>query len=160
MTTTLISDTAMAAWQSFIRAKFLLSGTLDHELVQAHGLTLNDYGVLVHLRDADDQSMRMSDLACTMLLTRSGMTRLIDGLVRDGLVERKACASDARVSYAVITELGLERLAAARVTHHAGIQRMFADHYTTEELATLDELLGRIEPSSDAPDCSTAPCGE
>jgi len=153
-TKTQISDVAMVAWQSFLRAQCGLAGTLDHELVQMHGLTINDYGVLVNLRDAEKQSMRMSDLAGVVLLTRSGMTRLVDGLVRDGLVERKSCPTDARVAYAKVTEEGLRRLAEARVTHHTGIQRLFADHFSADELKVLGELLGRI----DAGPC--APCGD
>lgn len=152
METDVISDTAMLAWRRFLRVHCTIERALDAELRAEHGLTINDYDVLVQLSSATDRRLRMSDLAEHVVLTRSGMTRLIDGLVREGLVERVACAADARVSYAQITETGLERLAAARCGHHRGIRRVFTDHFDERELGQLSELLGKL-PAADGPSC-------
>lgn len=151
---TLVEGALMVAWQRLLRAHCVLSRSLDAELQASHGITISDYDVLVQLRDAPDHCLRMSDLSRRTLLTRSGMTRLVQGLERDGLVERRSCATDARVSYAVLTQTGMEQVAAARQTHHGGIRRMFADHFSEAEGEQFAELLGRIpgangtEPSS------------
>ena len=150
MPTEVISDVAMTAWRRFLRAHCAILRDLDAQLRSDHGLTINDYDVLVQLRDADGQRLRMSDLADHVVLTRSGMTRLIDGLVRERLVERVACKEDARVSYAQVTEAGLDRLAQARCTHHDGISRVFAQHFTEPELEQLAELLAKL-PSAEMP---------
>ncbi len=152
-----VVGTALDAWKRLLRANCVLMRTLDHELQAEHGMTISDYDVLVSLRSADDHSLRMSDLSRRTLLTRSGMTRLVQGLERDGLVERRPCESDARVSFAVLTELGVERFEAARRTHHSGIRRMFADHFSESDAATLVELLGRIPGVADGSDTSC--CG-
>lgn len=157
MTPELLSTTVLDAWQRLLRSHALIIRLLDAELQAQHGMTLSDYDVLAKLRDAADSEhdcLRMSELSEKALLTRSGMTRLVQGLEREGLVKRKACKADARVSYAKITRRGLERLAEARATHHAGIERLFASHFTPEEMATLAELLEKIPGTCDA----AAPC--
>ena len=146
-----VEGAIMDAWQRLLRAHCVLSRTLDTELQAAHGITISDYDVLVQLRDADGHCLTMSDLSRRTLLTRSGMTRLVQGLERDGLVERRACRTDARVSYAVLTAHGVQQLEDARRTHHAGIRRVFADHFSAEEGEQLAELLGRIPGVLDAP---------
>ncbi len=146
------------AWQRLLRANCIVMRQLDHELQAEHNITISDYDVLTSLRAAAEHSLRMSDLSRRTLLTRSGMTRLVQGLERDGLVQRKACKSDARVSFAVLTELGVERIKAARRTHHAGIRRLFAAHFSDEEADQLAELLGRIPGVSDG--SSTSCCGD
>lgn len=152
-----VEGTVLDAWQRLLRANCVLLRTLDHELQTEHGMTISDYDVLVSLRHADDHSLRMSDLSRRTLLTRSGMTRLVQGLERDGLVERRPCEADARVSFAVLTPGGIQRLDAARRTHHAGIRRMFADHFSEAEAATLVGLLGRIPGVADG--SATSCCG-
>ena len=147
----------LEAWQRLLRANCVVMRELDSELQHEHGMTISDYDVLVSLRSAEGHSLRMSDLSRRTLLTRSGMTRLVQGLERDGLVERRSCAEDARVSYAVLTAVGTERIEAARRTHHAGIRRLFADHFSDEEAAHLAELLGRIPGVADG--SSTSCCG-
>lgn len=147
----LVTGPLMVAWQRLLRANCVLSRVLDGELQAAHHLTISDYDVLVQLRDAEGHCLTMSDLSRRTTLTRSGMTRLVQGLERDGLVQRRACRSDARVSYAVITDNGLAVLEDARRTHHAGIRRVFADHFSAEEAEQLAELLGRIPGVLDAP---------
>lgn len=139
----------MEAWQRLLRANCVFMRSLDSELRATHGMTISDYDVLIQLRDAERGGLKMSELSRRTMLTRSGMTRLVQGLERDGLVERRACGSDARVSYAALTELGHERLAAARCTHHAGIRRVFADHFTAADAEQLSALLGQIPGVAD-----------
>ena len=145
----IVTGSLLEAWQRLLRANCVFMRSLDSELQSSHGMTISDYDVLVQLRDAEDCSLMMSDLSRRTMLTRSGMTRLVQGLERDGLVQRRACTSDARVSYAVLTDAGRERLQAARDTHHAGIRRVFADHFTQPQADQLVELLGQIPGVAD-----------
>jgi DNA-binding MarR family transcriptional regulator len=117
---------------------------MNSDLVNTHGLTLNDYEVLLHLARADERRLRRVDLAQRLLLTASGITRLLEGLERAGYVCKAQCDSDARVTYAVLTDAGLEKLRAASATHTDGIEALFGSSYSDEELATLGELLGRL----------------
>lgn len=145
----MVRGAQLDAWQRLLRAHCIMLRTLDAELQSEHQMTISDYDVLVSLREAPDGQLRMSDLSRSTLLTRSGMTRLIQGLERDGLVERASCPSDARVSWVQLSSEGRARLSAARSTHHAGIRRLFADHVDETEAATLAELLGRIPGVAD-----------
>src|ERR671935_2178771 len=99
-----LSKQALQAWGSLVYSHASLVGALNAQLVAEHGLTINDYEVLLRLARAPERRMRRVDLAESVLLTASGITRLLDGLERDGLVERAQCASDRRVTYAVLTE--------------------------------------------------------
>ena len=128
----------LRAWRGMLRAHAALAKALAAQLEAAHGLQLSSYEVLMYLADAEDQRMRMCDLASTILLSRSGLTRLVDRLQREGLLERVACSDDARGAFAKLTPLGRERLAAARAALLAGVRAMFLDLFTPEEL----ELLG------------------
>lgn len=153
-----VSGAPLLAWQRLLRSHCVLAGALDAELQSRHGLTLSDYDVLVQLRDAEHCSLPMSELSRRTLLTRSGMTRLVQGLQNDGLVERRACTSDARVSYAVLTPVGHDRLAEARRTHHDGIRRLFADRLSRDEAQQVADILGRIPGVLDDPDgCADMP---
>lgn len=152
MPTDVIPDSAMLAWRRFLVAHCAIQREMDAELRAEHGMTINDYDALVQLSSAADRRLRMSALADHVVLTRSGMTRLVDGLVREGLVERVSCGEDARVSYAQLTDQGAERLAAARCTHHRGIRRAFSDHFSEAELDQLASLLGKL-PSAALPGC-------
>ena len=126
---------------------------MDTNLQAEHGLTINDYEVLLALGRAPDRRMRRVDLAGHVLLTQSGITRLLQGLENAGLVERASCATDGRVVYAQITENGYQRLREASRTHLDDIRSLFAARYTSDELEALDLLLGRVlEDDSDA-DC-------
>src|SRR5213080_390560 len=93
----------LESWVSFLRAHAAITRQLNADLLNAHGLTLSDYEVLLRLSNADDKMMRRVDLAQSVLLTASGITRLLDGLERAGCVEKASCESDARVSYAKLT---------------------------------------------------------
>src|SRR4051812_2057725 len=101
----------MQAWHAFIHAHARVVRLLEAELETEQGLTLPGYEVLAHLSEAPEGRLRMSDLASFAVLTPSGLTRLVDKLARDGLVERARCDGDARVVYAVITAAGRDRLA-------------------------------------------------
>jgi DNA-binding MarR family transcriptional regulator len=146
----------MTAWSRFIRGHAWLVRELSSELVAEHGLTLNDYEVLLRLSHAEDRAMRRVDLANEVLLTASGITRLLEGLERSGLVCKRTCDSDARVSYAVLTDAGYAKLREAGDFHVQGISRAFGAHYTDDELETLAALLARIGGDEPAESC-TAP---
>jgi DNA-binding MarR family transcriptional regulator len=141
--------TELAPWVSFLRAHATVIRELSAELVAAHGLTINDYEVLLRLSRAPDRRMRRVDLAQDVLLSPSGITRLLGGLEQAGLVERAACDSDARVVYAQLTPAGSTKLRAAAKTHVAGINRIFLDRFDEQEQDALAELLGRLSPPGD-----------
>jgi DNA-binding MarR family transcriptional regulator len=139
-----LTDQALSAWVSFIRSHAALVRELNAQLVAEHGLTINDYEVLLHLSQAENRSLRRVDLSQQVLLTASGITRLLDGLERAGWVEKARCDSDARVTYAVLTDSGYQKLREAGGFHVEGVRRVFAAHYTEDELASLAALLGRL----------------
>jgi DNA-binding MarR family transcriptional regulator len=142
-----LSDQALSAWVGLLRGHAALTRALNADLVSDHGLTLNDYEVLLHLSRAPERKLRRVDLAEQVLLTASGVTRLLDGLQASGYVDKAACPSDARVTYAVLTAAGLDKLRSAAVVHVAGIRAKFAERYSDEELVTLAELLARLDGS-------------
>jgi DNA-binding MarR family transcriptional regulator len=135
---------ALDAWVGLLRAHAALTRELNADLVNQHGLTINDYEVLLHLARAEGRQLRRVDLADRLILTASGITRLLDGLERAGYVEKGRCESDARVTYAVLTNEGLGKLREASDTHLGGIQSAFELRFTHEELATLARLLERL----------------
>lgn len=138
----------LAAWRTFLRAHAHLTRRLEAELEAAHGLALPSYEVLLHLAEATEQRMRMTDLADRALLSRSGLTRLVDRLERDGLVCRAACPSDARGTHAVLTPAGLAALRAAAPTHLRGISEHVTDRLSPSELVVLTDLLSRLAGDS------------
>ena len=146
------------AWISFLRAHAAITRELSAQLQREHGLTLTDYEVLLHLSHAESGRMRRVDLAQQIVLTASGITRLLEGLERSGFVCKETCASDARVSYAKLTDEGAAKLKVAAETHLRGIDELFLGRYSGSELTTLGELLARL-PLTGA-DCKTssAPC--
>src|SRR4051812_118630 len=112
-TARLLTPHELRAWRGMLRAHAALAKALDVQLEAAHGLQLSSYEVLMYLADAEDERMRMCDLASSILLSRSGLTRLVDRLAREGLIERVACSDDARGQFAKPTPAGREKLAAA-----------------------------------------------
>jgi DNA-binding MarR family transcriptional regulator len=144
------------AWVALLRAHASSTRRFNAQLVAEHGLTLNDYEVLLHLAHADGKRLRRVDLAESILLTPSGITRLLEGLERCGYVERASCASDARVTYAQLTVDGEAKLREAADTHVAGIREFFRDRFSKEELAALGSLLERL-PLDPAEDLSCTP---
>jgi len=139
------------AWAKLLRAHAALTRRFSADLQATHGLTLNAYEVLLHLAHAPERRMRRVDLAGSVLLTASGITRLLDGLERAGCVDRAADESDARVTYAVLTEQGYEKLRDAAPTHVGGIRELFGDRFSRDELEMLVELLDRLpsDPMAD-----------
>ena len=134
----------LRAWRGLLHVYAQLSKALDAQLVAAHGLPLTSYEVLMYLSDADGGRMRMNELADSVLLSRSGLTRLVDRLERDGYLERCSCAHDARGAFAVLTPAGREKVEAARVTHLAGVRQLFLSHFSDEELDTLGDAMDRV----------------
>ena len=134
----------LESWVSFLRAHAAITRQLNADLLNAHGLTLSDYEVLLRLSNAELGMMRRVDLAQSVLLTASGITRLLDGLERAGFVEKASCASDARVSYAKLTAAGRRKLADAGQTHLGGIEELFVGRFSEPELDRLAELLSRL----------------
>ena len=134
------------AFVNFVRAHSSVVRRLDRELAADHGLTINDYEVLLRLARTDDRMMRRVDLAQQVLLTPSGITRLLDGLQRCGYVEKAACDTDARVVYAKLTDDGLRKLREATRDHVASIRALFGERFSDEELGTLCDFLERLQP--------------
>jgi DNA-binding MarR family transcriptional regulator len=134
----------LRAWRGLLRVHAQLSKALDAQLEAAHGLPLTSYEVLMYLSDAEGGRMRMNDLAASVLLSRSGLTRLVDRLERDGYLERCSCAHDARGAFAVLTPAGREKLEAARETHLAGVRELFLSHFSGEELDLLGDAWDRV----------------
>jgi DNA-binding MarR family transcriptional regulator len=145
----------LEAWVRFLRAHAALTRELSAELVAEHGLTINDYEVLLHLQREPEKRLRRVDLAGRVLLTASGITRLLEGLEDQGLVERAACETDRRVVYAKLTDAGEQKLREASGTHLAGIHELFTSRFGEDELAALSSLLGRLPgASADGPECA------
>jgi DNA-binding MarR family transcriptional regulator len=132
------------AWVKLLRAHSAVTRELSARLEAQHGLTLSDYDVLVQLYFAEDQRLRRVDLARSVLLTASGITRLLDGLERAGWVEKARCDSDGRVAYAVLTDAGCTKFEAARTQHLADIEELFGSHLTESELTTMTGLLAKL----------------
>jgi DNA-binding MarR family transcriptional regulator len=127
-----------------LRAHSALVRDLDAELAREHDMPLSSYEVLLFLNDSDEGRMRMSDLADSVLLSRSGLTRLVDRLERQRLLKRERCESDARGWFAEITPEGRRVFAEARKTHLDGVRRMFLSHFSRDELRTLGGLWQKL----------------
>jgi DNA-binding MarR family transcriptional regulator len=141
-----LSEGELRAWRGLKRAHASLAKRVDAELERTHGLPLSSYEVLHHLVESPGGRMRMCDLAEQAQLSRSGLTRLADRLEKEGLLERCSCEHDARGAYACLTELGRQRLCAARGTHLAVVREQFLSRFTEDELGALAELWDRIAP--------------
>jgi DNA-binding MarR family transcriptional regulator len=135
---------SLDAWARLHRAHTSTTRALSVQLLDQHSLTVNDYEALLHLHCAEGGHLRRVDLAERLLLTASGVTRLLDGLEAAGLVERECCPEDRRVSYAVLTDAGRERLEAASRSHAEAVQAVFEDRFSEAELRRLSGLLGRL----------------
>lgn len=147
-------EARLGPWIRLLRAHAALTRELSARLEARHGLSLRDYDVLVQLYFAPGRRMRRIDIARTVILSPSGITRLLDGLERAGWVAKEHCASDARVTYAALTDAGTRKFEEARTTHLADIEELFGSRFTEEEGAQLAELLGRL-PLADAGACNS-----
>jgi DNA-binding MarR family transcriptional regulator len=147
----------LTVWVELLRGHSGLTRQLNAQLLEQHGLTINDFEVLVLLNTAEEQGMRRIDLADAVVLSPSGMTRLLKGLENLGYVEKRSCETDARVTYACLTESGQAKLDEASDSHLETIRSALAERYTAAELETLRELLSRL-PGAEALACrGTAP---
>ena len=153
-TKTGLEGVSLDAWRGFLLSHAAITRQLDADLIARHGLTSRDYEALLFLAQEPDRNLPMSELATRTMLTRSGVTRLVDGLTQIGLVERVACPKDARVSYAQLTDEGMQRLREAGRTHAEGIRNSFLRHFSEDETAELAELLGRLPGAGDGPSCT------
>jgi DNA-binding MarR family transcriptional regulator len=144
------ADPTLGPWIRFLRAHAALTRQLSTRLESEHGLTLSDFDVLAQLYFSPEHALRRIDIARQVLLTASGITRLLERLERAGWVAKRNCETDARVTYAVLTEDGLRKFEAARASHVADLEELFASRLTTDERARLDELLAKLPLSETA----------
>jgi DNA-binding MarR family transcriptional regulator len=138
------SELELDAWRGFLRTYTTLVRDLDDELTERHGLPVSSYDVLVQLDEAPDGMLRMSHLADAVLLSRSGLSRLVTRLASQGLIERADCKNDARGSFAVITDEGRTRLNEARSTHRAGVRERFLDRLSERDQRQLAKVWSRL----------------
>jgi len=145
-----LSAEELSTWDLFLRSHAQITRRLEQDLA-AHDLTLSDYDVLVQLIQAPEQRLRPVELSRRVLLTRSGITRLVAGLERQGLVERLPAPDDRRGQLVALTDAGRERARQAGRTHGRGIRELFADRLSSDELASLAGLLRRLPTGSATP---------
>ena len=144
-----LTERQLAAWRGLLRVHAALVKALDAELVAEHDLPLSSYEVLITLRCSPGQRCRMAELADRVLLSRSGMTRLVDRLEREGLLVRDTCSSDGRGCFAVLTEAGEAVVARARPTHLEGVRRRFLRHFDGDELEQMSRYWQRLLAAPD-----------
>lgn len=140
-------DWRIAVWRSFLRAHATVIHQLEQELSADARLPLSTYDVLLQLVEAPGHRLRMAELANRVLLSRSGLTRLVDRLQADGLVRREPSPDDARGTYTVLTRDGFAALRRAAPVHLAGVQRHWLSRFDDDELRVLGELLQRLAPA-------------
>jgi DNA-binding MarR family transcriptional regulator len=139
-----LTEAEERAWQALLHAHHDVTETLDAELQEEHGLSLGDYDVLVRLARAPDRALRMSDLAERVMLSPSGLTRMVDRLAARGLVERRPAPEDGRVALAALTPEGHRRVVRAARTHLGGIRRHFTSRLTQAQLRGVASALEAI----------------
>ena len=144
----LLDRTELGAWRGLLRVHARMTKALDAELIAEHGISLSSYEVLLFLADAPDGRLRMSELADGVLLSRSGLTRLVDRMEREGLLRRERCEDDARGFNARITAEGRELFQDARRTHLDGVRERFLSRLSGDELRTLARLWEKVAPGA------------
>src|SRR3989440_4679234 len=144
MTEEYLSEKHLAAWRAFLKAHATIIDRIDRDLATAHRPPLSSYDVLIELYEAPEHRLRMHELAERVVLSRSGLTRLVDRLETEGLLTRDRCGTDRRGAYAVITEQGIAALRRAWPIYARGISQYFAQWLTPEEAQLLESALGRI----------------
>jgi DNA-binding MarR family transcriptional regulator len=150
---------AARAWTRLLRVQAATARRLSASLQAEHGLSLNDYEALALLAGADGRRLKRVDLARSLALTPSGVTRLLEGLEDAGLVARASCPADLRVTYAELTEAGAARLRAASCAHVGAIRTMLGEHLSDREIEELAELLGKLPGAADGDQCASRPFG-
>jgi DNA-binding MarR family transcriptional regulator len=143
-----LTGTELGAWRGMLRVHAALVRELDAQLDAAHDLPLSSYDVLIYLQSAPGRRLRMAELADSVLLSRSGVTRLVDRLEREGLIVRDTCTSDGRGCFAVLTPAGEDLLARARPTHLSGVRERFLRHFSQDELGEMAGWWERIVPGA------------
>lgn len=143
MSTKWLTDSEQRSWRNFIMTVHDLMAALEADLAP-HGLTMGDYEVLVYLSEADENRMRMCDLAGSLQLSPSGLTRRLDGMVRNGWVERASCDSDRRVMWAHLTAAGMEKMKSVAPDHVESVRRLVLDPLGAEGVDQLGNVFGRI----------------
>ena len=151
MSTQVLTHPTLGPWTRFLRAHAALTRQMSARLETQHGLTLSDFDVLAQLYFAPERALRRVDLSRQVLLTASGITRLLDGLEQAGWVAKRRCETDARVTYAVLTDDGLEKFEAAYASHVADIEELFGAQLSDEERRRFGDVLEKL-PMSDT-DC-------
>lgn len=139
-----LDEAEQLAWRRTIAGSILLVDRLDRELRQQHDLTLADYEILVHLSEAPDRRLRMSELAAAALVSRSRLTHRVNRLAQRELVAREACPTDGRGTFAVLTDQGLALLRAAAPTHVEGVRAHLVDRLDPEVFDELGRAMGRV----------------
>lgn len=139
-----LTENELGAWRSFLRAHAQITRKLEADLVAEHDLPLPSYDVLLQLAESPGRRLRMTELADRVLLSRSGLTRLVDRLEREGLVERASCPNDARGTHAVLTDAGFGRLRRAAPTHLRGIAEHVTSRLDADELVELKRLMLKL----------------
>jgi DNA-binding MarR family transcriptional regulator len=135
-----LSRTERAAWLGLLCTHLKLLRTLDTELVAAERIPMSSFEVLLALAEAPEGRLRMKDIAASLLISRSGLTRIVDDLERQGFVERVKCPTDARGFDAVLTDAGTKAYRRARKVHLTNLRREFLDKLTQEQLTALSEI--------------------
>jgi DNA-binding MarR family transcriptional regulator len=150
------ATSARQGWGHLVRAYASIARELDTQLKAEHDLTINEYEVLLLLARAEERQMRRIDIASELVLSPSGITRMLDRLGAAGLVGKGKCSSDARVSYAVLTDAGLRKLKAAGRSHDAVIEEMVGGPLRERDLKNLAEILERLPGTAGDDTCSVA----
>ena len=147
-----LDATEMAAWRAFIETSHDLVAALDDDLQTSFGMTLGDYEVLVFLSESPDRQMRMCDLAARLHLSPSGLTRRLDGLVREGFVARIPSQADRRVLHAALTESGFRHIETAAPTHVESVRRRLLDPLTRAQVEQLGAIFQAVRTTLDRDD--------
>jgi DNA-binding MarR family transcriptional regulator len=145
-TATALNDVETRAWVGLLHAHAKVVKQLDAELLAGHGISISAFEVLWRVAATEDGRLRMTDLAELVLLSPSGLSRLVDRLESEGMIERIACPTDGRAINATITAAGRARLAQAEATHVEGIRRTFLAHFNEAEVGKLGEFWLRLAP--------------
>ena len=151
-----VTPPAVRAWTRLLRAHSTTTRLFNTQLLADHGLTINDFEALYVLSSAEDRRLKRVDLARRLVLTPSGITRLLEGLEANGLVERATCPSDLRITYAQLTDAGREKLDAASCSHIRSIRTLLEEYLSADEIHALAELLGKLPDVADGSDSCAA----